>query len=502
MSPLSAIPLRCIVLTMLLVPGWGHAGGLAASLGTDPAPPQPMREYRAAWIATMANIDWPSRPGLPANQQKAELISLIDRAAALHFNAIFFQVRPLSDAVYPSAMEPWSEFLTGRQGQSPSPWYDPLALAITEAHLRGLQLHAWFNPFRAGHPLAKSPPAANQVIRTHPEWVVRYGTQTVVDPGQPAGREHVLAVISDVVRRYDVDGILLDDYFYPYPEKDHDGRAIDFPDTKSWLLYGVHSGLSRDDWRRDNVNRFVLNLATTLKSIKPWVQFGISPFGIWRPQYPPSVRGFDAYDRIFADSRRWLASGWVDYLTPQLYWSMSAREQGFPVLLDWWRGQNAHGRHVWPSLEDAAVGGKFSSAEIGMQIERVRHGTDPGEAHYHLRSILDNPDLARVVGAMYASPALVPLSPWLSDAQCSRPNLEVAIWRQTARLTWGAGPGIEPRSWLVQVHQNGAWFTQILPGNTHQCYLNQFNGDGVVVRAVSRLGELSALAGWKHAGTP
>src|SRR5665213_628992 len=210
-------------------------------------PPPPAREFRAAWIATVANIDWPSKPGLPVLQQKAELVSLLDRAAQLHFNAVFFQVRPVSDALYYSAIEPWSEYLTGTQGRAPEPFYDPLALAITEAHQRGLELHTWFNPFRAGHAGDKSPPASNHITRTHSELIRHYGAQTILDPGEPEAQAHALAVILDVVKRYDVDGVVIDDYFYPYPEKNSAGRDIDFPDAASWKKYGAASGLSRAD---------------------------------------------------------------------------------------------------------------------------------------------------------------------------------------------------------------------------------------------------------------
>ena len=213
------------------------------------APPPP-REFRGAWIATVANIDWPSKPGLSTADQKIEFLNLLDRAAQLKFNAVFFQVRTVCDAFYASPTEPWSEYLTGRQGQAPFPFYDPLAFAIAEAHKRGLELHAWFNPFRAGHPESKSPPASNHITRTHPEFVWHYGSQTWLDPGEPAAQARALAVVLDVVKRYDVDGIVLDDYFYPYPETNSAGKTMDFPDTASWQKYGATSGLNRDDWRR------------------------------------------------------------------------------------------------------------------------------------------------------------------------------------------------------------------------------------------------------------
>ena len=254
------------------------------------APPAVPREFRGAWIAVVAsNQDWPSEPGLPVAQQKAELISLLDRAAQLHFNAIILQIRPSCDALYASPIEPWSERLTGTMGVAPQPFYDPLAFAIQEAHKRGLELHAWFNPFRALHPLSKSIVAPNHITRTHPEWIRDYGGQYWLDPGEPAVREYVLRVVMDVVRRYDVDGVTFDDYFYPYPVKNALGRKLDYPDDASWQKYGLRSGLTRNDWRRQNVNQFVQSVYQSIKAAKPWVKFGISPFGIWRPGVAPGI---------------------------------------------------------------------------------------------------------------------------------------------------------------------------------------------------------------------
>ena len=459
-------------------------------------PPPPVREFRAAWIATVANIDWPSKPGLPVAQQKAELISLLNRAAQLHFNAVFFQVRPVSDAFYPSALEPWSEYLMGRQGQAPVPFYDPLAFAITEAHQRGLALHAWFNPFRAGHPESKSPHAANHITNTHPELVWHYGDQTWLDPGEPLAQAHALAVVLDVVRRYDVDGVVLDDYFYPYPEKNSAGREMDFPDGGSWEKYGVHSGLSRDDWRRENVNRFVLQLSQTIKATKPWVQFGISPFGIWRPQNPPQIRGIDAYQMLFADSRKWLVNGWVDYLSPQLYWPVADYEHSFPVLLGWWRAQNPRDRHLWPGLADSSVGGKFSAEEIPRQVQIIRQLPDPGEVHYHLRSVLDNPALAGMIGAQYALPALVPATPWIDATSPPKPELIVDTWKDSAHVDWESPGGKPARWWVLQTRAHGIWATQILPAGRHDVYLENSNADAIAVRTVDRLGNLSEAAVW------
>ncbi len=311
-------------------------------------PPSPTREFRGVWIASVANIDWPSRPKLTASQQQAELIAMLDRAVTLNLNAVILQVRPAADALYASPYEPWSEFLTGEMGKPPTPAYDPLTFAVEEAHKRGLELHAWFNPYRAHHPQSKSPISAKHVSKLHPQWVKKYGKYLWLDPGEAEVQDYTLSVIMDVVKRYDIDAVHLDDYFYPYPERDGEKRVIDFPDTPSWQKYLQSGGtLNRDDWRRENINTLVQQLYQAIKQEKPWVKFGISPFGIWRPGYPTQTKSidggsvFDAYKQIYADSRQWLVKGWLDYLAPQLYWKIEKTQQSYPVLLNWWIKQNS-----------------------------------------------------------------------------------------------------------------------------------------------------------------
>jgi uncharacterized lipoprotein YddW (UPF0748 family) len=372
-------------------------------------------------------------------------------------------------------------------GKAPDPFYDPLAFAVAEAHLRGLQLHAWFNPFRAAHPETKSPPAANHITRTHPELVRHYGDTVWLDPGEPEARARVLSVVLDVVKRYDVDGIVFDDYFYPYPEKSW-GRELNFPDDASWQAYGAKSGLSRDDWRRRNVNEVIENVAREIKAAKPWVQFGISPFGIWRPQNPPQIRGLDSYGKIFADSRLWLASGWVDYLAPQLYWASAQREQSFPVLLQWWRAQNPKGHHLFACLDDA----KFGPDEITRQIQTVRTQTSTsGEVHYHLRSMADNPALAAAVQSQYAEPALVPTSPWIAAPTPSQPKLYAATENSSTSVRWFPSGGTEPLWWLLQLDMGNHWTTVVLPGSQSSHLFTDAKPAAICLRAVDRLGNMS-----------
>jgi len=482
-----------MIASLLLLPAFLFAADEKISV------PPPARELRGAWITTVANIDWPSQPGLPVKQQKEELISLLDQAVQLHLNAVFFQVRPASDALYASPLEPWSEYLTGTQGKMPSPFYDPLTLAVAEAHRRGLEIHAWFNPFRAAHPEAKSPPAANHVIRTHPEIIRRYGNQTILDPGEPETRARSLAAVLDVVKRYDVDGIVFDDYFYPYPQKDWMKREVDFPDDASWKKYGVPTGLTRDNWRRANVNQFIQKVSQSVKAAKPWVQFGVSPFGIWRAGVPAGIspKALDAYGKLYADARAWLANGWVDYLAPQLYWPIAQREESFPALLQWWRQQNVKGRLVLAGLNDAAVGKTFSPDEIPRQIQTVRSQTsNGGEIHFHLHCIITNAALAAAIRAEYASPALVPAMPWIAGSPLMKPKLTVAMENHFPHVRWEDASGETPRNWLLQARTNGVWTTQIFPGGKTDCYLEKVVPDAISIRAVDRLGNLSVPAVW------
>jgi uncharacterized lipoprotein YddW (UPF0748 family) len=373
------------------------------------------REFRGVWVATVGNLDWPSAPGLPAARQKEELLFLLDSLAALHANAVILQVRPDADALYPSTFEPWSEVLSGTQGVPPDPLWDPLAFAIAEAHARGLELHAWFNPYRARGASSLSPAAATHISRLRPDLVKAYGKQLWMDPGEEEVAAHTLAVILDVVKRYDVDGVHLDDYFYPYPERDAVGSTVEFPDDASFAKYVASAGtLGREDWRRWNVNSFVKRLHDEVKAVRADVRVGISPFGIWRPGRPAQVRGFDAYEELSADARTWLNRGWVDYLAPQLYWPIDQREQSFPALLGWWSGQNTRGRLLWPGLAASRVGEEgqgWPAAEIAEQIRRTR--AQPGTTGHILfsaRALLENRGgiATELLKDVWADPAELP----------------------------------------------------------------------------------------------
>lgn len=469
-----------------------------------PAPPIPPtelpREFRAVWVATVGNMDWPSRRGLPAEQQQAELLRILDDAAALGLNAVILQVRPAADALYASALEPWSEYLSGTAGVPPAPYYDPLEFAVREAHARGLELHAWFNPYRARHPSGRSSLPPDHLSRTRPDLVQQYGTHLWMDPGEPDVQDWTTRVIVDVVQRYDIDGVHIDDYFYPYQERDRRGRIIPFPDDDSFRRYRAAGGaLPRDDWRRENVNTLVARLYREIKETKRWVKFGISPFGIWRPGYPPSVQGLDAYTTLYADARKWLADGWVDYFTPQLYWRIDAPQQSYPVLLDWWSQQNTFGRHLWPGNYIDRVGDsrRWPAEEIVAQVETTRaHPGAGGNVLFSMKTLLRNPDdlWGKLRGGPYRDPAVVPASPWLGDRRPDAPRIRVydtmdedvgveLVAQGEEPVRWWAVQGLEGDHWRLHV-VNGEMTNVLLPGSTAW----------VAVRAIGRTGVESEVA--------
>lgn len=456
-------------------------------------PPSLPREFRAAWIATVGNLDWPSRPGLTSEEQQAELIAILDRAAALNLNAVIFQVRPASDAFYDSKIEPWSEWLTGEMGRAPAPYYDPLEFAITEAHARGLELHAWFNPFRARTP-SERPASSLHVSRRMPDKVRRYGELRWLDPGDGAVQAHVLKVVADVVQRYDVDGVHIDDYFYPYRERDRRGRAIEFPDDQTYRAY-VHGGgqLSRDDWRRSNVNRFVEQLYLTVKAEKPWVKVGVSPFGIWRPGYPEGVAGLDAYREIYADAKLWVNEGWLDYVTPQLYWPASAPQQPYARLLEWWIGENEHRRHVWPGNFTSRVGDPKAQWDANEILDQIRITRDApgqlGNVHFSMRALMENRrGLAdSLTEGPYAEPALVPASPWLDPRVPSAPKLLVHQDASGSWLSIAPTDSIGVRFWIARLRTQGEWQTVPLSGDRRRLPIAP-GTDAAVVYALSRTG--------------
>ena len=458
-------------------------------------PPKVQREFRGVWVATVGNSDWPSKPGLPVPEQKAELLAILNRAVQMRLNVVVFQVRPGCDALYASKIEPWSEYLTGTMGKAPSPFWDPLAFAVEEAHKRGLELHAWFNPYRAYHFNAKSPISANHVSKTKPQIVTRYGRYLWLDPGERETQDYSLSVVMDVVKRYDVDGIHFDDYFYPYAEKGANGAELDFPDEVSWKKYGVSSGMNRDDWRRENVNTFIQRVYASIKAQKPWVKFGISPFGIWRPSNPPQIKGYDAYAKLYADARKWLVNGWADYFAPQLYWAIEPREQSFPVLLDWWNAQNPKHRIICAGLDATKALDKWLPEEIPNQIAMTRKQSAPGGyILWNMKHTAKNAALsARLKNEINLQPALVPALTWIDAKAPTQPNVKSAEFKSKSHVvvSWSETAGEDVRFWIVQTKSDGGWTTEIVSDDrTSQTY-PRASLEAVCVTAVGKTGLLS-----------
>ncbi|HKB05934.1 MAG TPA: family 10 glycosylhydrolase [Gemmataceae bacterium] len=461
-------------------------------------PPEMRREFRGVWVATVANIDWPSKPGLPARQQQDELRAIFDKCVALKLNAVVLQIRPMCDALYKSDLEPWSEYLTGTLGKDPG--YDPLAFAVQEAHDRGLELHAWFNPYRAHSPSARSPIPDTHIVKKRPDLAKPYGKHHWLNPTNPAVADLTLKVVLDVVRRYDIDGVHMDDYFYPYAEKDDEGKTIPFPDDDTWAAYQKSGGkLSRSDWRRAAVDDFVERLYRDVKKEKKWVKVGISPFGIWRPGHPPGIEGFDQYEGLYADAKKWFNEGWVDYFTPQLYWPIKQEKQSYPKLLGWWAGENTQKRHLWPGNIPSRVTRKdkgWAPSEIADQIDATRaQAGATGNIHFSMKPLMNNVGgVSDVLAKVYAEPALVPASPWLDNILMAKPQAEWTATRKELRLV----PRGEEPTWLfaVRLQFGGKWETRIYPAagrkDVRVAYAEA--PDRLVVTAVDRNGNESPAA--------
>jgi len=400
----------------------------------------PKREFRAAWIATVANIDWPSKPGLPSQVQQQEFINRLDELKALGCNVAIVQIRPVADALYPSTIEPWCHYLTGRQGQPPFPYYDPLKFMIEETHKRNMEFHAWFNPFRALMDSRKNLNPHSHVTFQHPDWIINYDGKSLIDPGNPDARAYVIKVITDVVKRYDIDAVHLDDYFYPYRV-----AGKEFGDARSYARYGQGS-TSKDDWRRGNVNLFISQLNAEIKAIKPFVQLGISPFGVWRnsnhdPEGSPTHAGQTDYDDLYADVLLWMRKGWIDYLLPQLYWEHNHHAAAFNILLPWW-AEHAYGRHVYYGLGVYRMLNAHSvpwtgTGEIMSQIRDLRHYSNSGYAFYSA-SCFDKLPAIRDSIRYHANATLAmpPTMRWLDSIAPAAPALKAIPSAQGTLLQW------------------------------------------------------------------
>lgn len=376
-------------------------------------------EFRGVWIATVDNIDWPQKGVSTVYGQKTEFIRQLDQHKRNGMNAVIVQVRPSADAFYPSTLEPWSQWLTGIQGRSPSPYYDPLQFMIEETHKRGMEFHAWLNPYRANFNIGSASIATNHITRIHPDWFLSYGGKKYFDPSNKDGQQHVVAVVKDIVKRYDIDAIHMDDYFYPYRI-----AGKEFPDAASYIKSG--SKLSKDDWRRSNVDSIIKKLNAVIKQEKPYCKFGISPFGVWRnksvdPEGSNTKAGQTNYDDLYADILLWMQKGWVDYVAPQLYWEIGHKLADYEELIDWW-SRHSYGRHIYighgiyRAFEKGAAW--KNPKELPNQIKMLREYPEvQGSIYFSSKSFDRNPNgwNDSLQNNYYKTPALIPEMGWLPE---------------------------------------------------------------------------------------
>lgn len=458
--------------------------------------PKVPREFRAAWVATVANINWPSKNNLSTEQQKVEAIRLLDLLKDNNFNAVIFQVRPSSDALYNSNYEPWSYFLTGEIGKKPNPYYDPLEFWVEEAHKRGLELHVWLNPYRAHHSNGGTVTSESMAKKASDHVVRLRNGMYWFDPADQRTQDHASRVVNDIVKRYDIDGVHFDDYFYPYAS--YNGGS-DFPDDKTWTAYRSSGGnLSRGDWRRDNVNRFIKRIYTEIKAEKSFVKFGLSPFGIWKPGYPAGVTGSSQYDELYADAKLWLNEGWVDYFTPQLYWPINPPKQSFTSLLKWWQSENKHNRHLWPGLNTVEVRAANRPTEIVNQIEATREivPNSPGEVHWSIAGLTKSPAMLDAIkNGPYKEKVLVPSSPWLAANPMLKPSLLLTSQKSSVFAKWLHKQPEQVMHWVVYTRYGSTWTYEIYDKGVTSLELpKQKDGQtlyDVAIKAIDRLGNES-----------
>lgn len=371
----------------------------------------PKNEFRAVWVATVANIDWPKSGSDDIEKQKSDFIEILDTYKKLNYNAVIVQIRSVGDAFYPTKLAPWSRYLTGKEGKAPNSNFDPLEWMIAETHARGFEFHAWLNPYRATMDLKTETLSATHDFYKHPEWMIKYGGKYYYNPALPEVQTLLVTVVNEVVRNYDIDAIHFDDYFYPYKIT---GEV--FNDKASFKKYG--GGLNLEDFRRSNVNNLVKTVAFSIKNIKPWVQFGISPFGVWRnksvdPKGSDTESGQTNYDDLYADPLAWMENSWIDYLVPQLYWSLDHPKASYSKLLKWWSENSKNtaiyiGNGTYKVYADSDK--KWNNPnEIPNQINITRtYKNVDGNAFFSAKSFINkNRDVAQLlIDNQYKYPAL------------------------------------------------------------------------------------------------
>ncbi len=479
--------------------------------------PKIPREMRAAWVATVNNLDLPvydpQEEGVVA-KMKRDIDEIIKKTKKTNLNTLFVQVRPSGDLYYRSKLEPWSYWIFHKQGTPPPENFDPLEYWITRAHEEGIRLHAWMNPFRVStNKMAEAELSSKSLAKKHPSWVRAIGPEEKrflwLDPGIPKARKYILSLFRELLKNYDIDGLVIDDYFYPYQDYYAEGES--FPDAESYTLYQKRGGeLTLDDWRRENVNQFVQDAYRLVKQTRKDVLFGISPFGIWRPGYPEQIRGKDSYTEIYTDSRKWLFQGWFDYFIPQLYWPLSPQEQSFTALFSWWQEQNSEKRHLWPGLLLA----KKKSGENSYQEESLHQisatralstGISTGVALFRFKT-LDFIEEERTLTSLlreevYQKPVLIPQTKWLEeDKELESPSVRIFSFAKGGALVWTPVKGAF--NYVVSIQQEGEatdgpnstaqgrWKSYVLSPSQTLFFITKIP-QRVIVSSVDRLGNES-----------
>ena len=464
----------------------------------------PKYEFRAAWVATVNNIDWPSRPGLGITQQKQEAINMLNMLQQNGINAVIFQGRPAGDAFYQSNLEPWSRYLTGTQGKDPG--YDPLAFWIDECHKRNMELHLWCNPYRVAQH-TDEPLASNHIAFLHPEWIINYGDKLYFNPGLPETRAFIVEVVKDVVSRYDVDAIHFDDYFYPYPI-----AGIPFPDLQTFYQYpGKFKAEQIGDWRRNNVDETIYLLSQAIKATKPWVKFGISPFGVWRNMADDrrgslTAAGTTNYDHLYADILKWQQNEWIDYVLPQLYWQIGHPSVNFELLCHWW-SQNRFNRdlYIGQALYKAERNSdvpEWRQADqltrqirVMRQIEGIKGGALYSAKHFQ-RDLMGFQDSLQQ--NLYRYPAIVPPMKWIDNKAPDKPG---RVRKRGMEIRWKADKTKNeldrPVRFIVYKNKEGETFDPNDPRSilliTQAKKIKLKKGDGEAERYLFRVSALDRL---------
>ena len=410
------------------------------SVQAQNTPMHPKREFRAAWMHTVSG----HYKGIPTEELKQRFIKELDALAAIHINAIVFQVRPEADALYASQLEPWSRFLTGEQGKAPSPYWDPLQFMIDECHKRGMELHAWINPYRVKTNI-KNELASSHVYNIHPEWFVEYGNQLYFDPALPESRRHICMVVSDIVSRYDVDAIHMDDYFYPYPVK-----GQDFPDDESFARYGGGFD-NKGDWRRSNVNILIKQIHETIRQVKPWVKFGVSPFGIYRNEKSDPLgsktNGLQNYDDLYADVLLWAREGWIDYNIPQIYWQIGHPVADYKTLVEWWAKNTGNrplfvGQSIMNTVKYTDPDNpNVHQLDAKMRLQRA-YQTIGGSCQWPAVSLYDNPGnyYELLKNQYHKYPALPPVFDFMDSQAPGKVRKLKPVWTEDGYVLFWTAP--------------------------------------------------------------